>query len=69
MARSRIFLCIAHKPFVRARERFWLPVARVRAAFFAANDLFAALRRLAADLVCRESALLEAASTDSRLSA
>jgi hypothetical protein len=31
---SGIILCFAHNPSVRATERFWLFLVRVRAAFF-----------------------------------
>jgi hypothetical protein len=69
VARSRIIFCIAHNPLARVLEGFRLLPARVRADFFAASDLSAAVRRLATDRACWERALLEAASPLSRLSA
>src|SRR3984893_6944176 len=66
---SGIILCFAHNPSVRATERLWLFLARVRAAFFAASDLSPALRRRAVDRACSESASFETGARLSRLSA
>ena len=69
VTRPGIVLCFAHNPLVRAPERFWLPLARVRSAFCAVFDLSAALRRRAIDRLCSESASVETVARLSRRSA